>query len=796
MNSLDKHAKALELDKVLQRLAEFTSCEDAREAALNLRGETNLELARALMNQTAGAHALLARFGGPAFEGLKNVDASLSRAKAGGVLSAKELLDVGGVLRSIRALSQWRASNAGVPSVLDPLFNVLKPNGFLENAIFNAIISEEEIADSASPALGDIRRKIRVYESKARERLEKLARSPTYSKFLQESIITRRDGRYVVPVKNEYRNEVAGLVHDVSASGATVFIEPMAVVEANNAVKELQIKERGEIERILAELSAGTGEFSQNIRESYEVAVELNLIFAKARYAYHIKASTPSLNGEGRINLKAARHPLIEPQKAVPIDASLGEDFDALIVTGPNTGGKTVSIKTIGLTCMMASRGLMIPANGESEISVFNKILSDIGDEQSIEQSLSTFSAHMTNIINILNEADAGSLVLIDELGAGTDPVEGAALAIAIVEALRRRGAKIAATTHYAELKAYALETAGVENACCEFDIKTLRPTYRLLVGVPGKSNALAVCERLGLAPEVLSRARELVSNENREFENVVDRLDETRRRMEDEYDKAKRDSESARSEREAAEKLKEEITRLREREEEEARGRAARIVERAKREAYSLLREIEALKKERQTTRDAAELARRAKAAVKKSLEIVAGTADPATRAEDDADYVLPRPLVAGDAVVIRNLGKNAEVISPPDKNGNVEVRTGSIKTRVKSENLRLCENVPKKKEKSPRAAVRGESRLDAEAPTSLDLRGTSAEECVMELDRFVDRALRAGLGEFTVIHGKGTGVLRNAVARYLDASPYVKTRRLGAYGEGGDGVTIATLK
>lgn len=796
MNLFDKNSKALEFDKVLEKLAEFTCCEDARENALNLKPETNLASARALLNQTTDAYMLLARFGGPSFGGLKNVNNALSRANAGSVLNTKELLDIAGVLRVIRTLSQWRASNAGVQCVLDPLFNALQPNKYLENAIFNAIVSEEEISDNASPALADIRRKIRIQESKVREQLDKFTRSQANSKYLQENIITQRNGRYVVPVKNEYRGEIAGLVHDTSSSGATVFIEPMAVVEANNEIRVLQAKEREEIERILYELSAQAGDFSQSIKNSYECALELNLIFAKAQYAYKIKAMPPTLNDSGIINLRAARHPLIDPKKVVPVDIMLGKDFDTLVITGPNTGGKTVSIKTLGLLSMMAMCGLMIPAGDRSEISVFNEILADIGDEQSIEQSLSTFSAHMTNIIKIMETAEYGSLVLIDELGAGTDPVEGAALAMSVLEALHEKGAKIAATTHYAELKAYALETPRVENGCCEFDVATLRPTYRLLIGVPGKSNALAISEKLGLDPAVIDRARELVSSENKEFENVVDRLEATRRKMEDEYENARRLADKAQKEKEAADKQREEISKLREQELEKARSQAMRVVEQAKREAYTLLQELDKLKKEQQKAKDAAELARRARALVKRGVEAIDSAADPVTGIDDDENYVLPRTLVVGDTVIIRDIGKSAKVLSPADKNGNVEVQAGSIKTRVKLSNLRLCENAPKKKDNKSSVHLQGESRLNMTAATRLDLRGMTVDDCLIELDRFIDSGLRTGLNEFTVVHGKGTGALRAAVTRYLKASPYVKSSRLGVYGEGEDGVTIVTLK
>lgn len=796
MNLFDKNSKALEFDKVLEKLAEFTCCEDARENALNLKPETNLASARALLSQTADAYMLLARFGGPSFGGLKNVNNALSRANAGSVLNTKELLDIAGVLRVIRTLSQWRASNAGVQCVLDPLFNALQPNKYLESAIFNAIVSEEEISDNASPALADIRRKIRIQESKVREQLDKFTRSQANSKYLQENIVTQRNGRYVVPVKNEYRGEIAGLVHDTSSSGATVFIEPMAVVEANNEIRVLQAKEREEIERILYELSAQAGDFSQSIKNSYECALELNLIFAKAQYAYKIKAMPPTLNDRGIINLRAARHPLIDPKKVVPVDIMLGKDFDTLVITGPNTGGKTVSVKTLGLLSLMAMCGLMIPAGDRSEISVFNEILADIGDEQSIEQSLSTFSAHMTNIIKIMETAEYGSLVLIDELGAGTDPVEGAALAMSVLEALHEKGAKIAATTHYAELKAYALETPRVENGCCEFDVATLRPTYRLLIGVPGKSNALAISEKLGLDPAVIDRARELVSSENKEFENVVDRLEATRRKMEDEYENARRLADKAQKEKEAADKQREEISKLREQELEKARSQAMRVVEQAKREAYTLLQELDKLKKEQQKAKDAAELARRARALVKRGVEAIDSAADPVTGIDDDENYVLPRTLVVGDTVIIRDIGKSAKVLSPADKNGNVEVQTGSIKTRVKLSNLRLCENAPKKKENKSSVHLQGESRLNMSAATRLDLRGMTVDDCLIELDRFIDSGLRTGLNEFTVVHGKGTGALRAAVTRYLKASPYVKSSRLGVYGEGEDGVTIVTLK
>ena len=797
MNNYEKNIKSIEFDRVLEKLSDFCTCDDAKQDALNLKPESDLDLARALLNQTADAHMLLARFGGPSFGGLKNVNNALSRAAAGSVLSIREILDIGGVLRTIRTLSQWRASNSGVSSVLDPLFNALLPNRFLETAIFNTILSEEEISDNASPALADIRRKIKNQESKVRTQLDKLTRSSAFSKFLQDNIVTQRNGRYVVPVRSEYRNEVPGLVHDTSASGATVFVEPMAVVEANNEIKVLQSKEKEEIERILCELSVSCGEFGDSIKNSYKCAVELNLIFAKAQYAYSIKGSPAILNDKGIINLKKARHPLIDAKKVVPVDIMLGKDFDTLIVTGPNTGGKTVSLKTMGLLSLMSMCGMMIPAADRSEVSVFDKILCDIGDEQSIEQNLSTFSAHITNIIDIMAQADEKSLVLIDELGAGTDPVEGAALAVAILEQIHFQGSKIGATTHYAELKAYALNTPGVENGCCEFDVETLRPTYRLLIGVPGKSNALAISERLGLNPSVISRAENLVSGENREFESVVEKLQETRKQMEEEYANAQTLSDKAKQAKEEAENIKKEISTIRDSETEKAKAQAQKIVEKAKREANILLAELDRLKKEQAQTQNAAELARRAKSVVRRGMEAIDSAVDPVVSPDDEEDYVLPRPVKAGDNVIIRDLGKSAKVLSCADKSGNVEVLAGAIKTRVKESNLRLVDGGNKKQDK-PKSTVKfqGESRLNISPETRLDLRGMTVEECVTELDRFIDHSLRTGLSEFTVVHGKGTGALRKACTKYLKESPYVKSSRLGVYGEGEDGVTIVFLK
>ncbi|NLP47743.1 MAG: endonuclease MutS2 [Clostridiales bacterium] len=803
MPKTNRHYQALELDKILARLADLTACQDAHRMALELEPESKLDSAGALLAQTNHAYIFLARSGGPSFGGLKNVDSALNRAAAGSVLSMSELMDIGGVLKVIRSLVTWHKANSlEDESVLDFYFESLEPNKFLEEAIGNAIISEEEMADKASPLLADIRRKIRLQETKARELLEKYTRSQSYSKYLQDNIITMRNGRYVVPVKNEHRGDIPGLLHDTSASGATVFIEPMPVVEANNEIRILKSRERDEMERILAQLSAAAGEFAPSISNSYECALDLNLIFAKANLAYGMKASPPLLNDKGIINIRKARHPLIDPKSVVAVDIRLGEDFDSLVITGPNTGGKTVSIKTIGLLTLMAMCGLFIPAGDRSQISVFDRVLADIGDEQSIEQSLSTFSGHMKNIVDIIDWADEKSLVLIDELGAGTDPIEGAALAMAILEALRQRGAKIAATTHYAELKAYALQTPRVENGACEFDLASLQPTYRLLIGVPGRSNAFAISQRLGMSAEIVDTARELVASENIRFEDVVDKLESSRKAMEEEKQRAKDTAREAEQALAKAKKMQDEAKQKLEEEMESLKADALRQTEMAKREAYRLLDRIEKLNKEKDKAKDTADLARRARAGIKKSVEAIDRAATPiAPVIEFDEDYVLPRELEVGDRVLISQLAKEATVLATADNRGNIEVMAGSAKMRIKLEDLRLIEE-PKDERKlksAPRSVGKGEgqsTRQTMAADTSLDLRGMYVEDCLIELDRFIDSSLRTGLSEFTIVHGKGTGALRRAVREYLNTSPFVKSHRLGVFGEGEDGVTIVSLK
>lgn len=795
---MNRHLKALEFDKILELLSVRACNEDARDNILAIRPETNLVSASRLMKMTEDAYIMLAKYGGPSFGGLKNVSNSLSRGSAGGVLSMKELLDIAGTVRAVRAICEWRANSGQEEKSIDIYFNSLMPNKYLEDKIYSAIISEEEMSDNASQELASIRRQIKIKENSVREQLEKLIRSSSMRSMLQDAIVTQRNGRYVVPVKNEHRNSVSGLVHDTSSTGATVFIEPTGVVEANNDIRVLRGKEAQEIERILYELSCEAGGFSQEIKGSYECAVELNIIFAKAHLGYQMKGSVPNLNDNGETILNKARHPLIDPKKVVATDIRLGKEFDTLVITGPNTGGKTVAIKTIGLLSAMASSGMLVPAGDESVVSVYKNILVDIGDEQSIEQSLSTFSSHMVNIVNILDIADEHSLVLIDELGAGTDPVEGAALAMAILEKLHAQGAKIAATTHYAELKAYALQTPGVENGSCEFDVNSLRPTYRLLIGVPGRSNAFAISERLGVGKDIIDRASELVSSENLRFEDVVDKLEKSRLEMEDERTKAMEITASAKKTREKAENLLKDAEFRRDREIENARGEALRIVEHAKREANALLNEVEKLKKEAKQTKDAADLARRAKSAVNSHLNSINSAVNPVFDDIADDDYELPRPLEIGDTVFCKTIGKNATITALKDKKGTVEIATGMLKMRVKEEALRL---VDKPKEKSPQkkvtiGKVSGDSRASMQVNNRCDLRGLMVDEAILVLDRFLDDLLRSGLTECTIIHGKGTGALRAGVTQFLKGDPRIKNFRLGTFGEGENGVTIAEIK
>lgn len=783
----NKYYKSLELDKILTLLADETSMERAREAALKLEPSSGLFEARELLAETNDAHMLVGRFGTPSFGTVRDMTNALRRAQAGAVLNTLELLRIAELLRVIRSLVEWRKKSASIETKLDMRFNLLTPNKYLETKITSSILSEDEIADTASHDLQDIRRKIAIASSKVRERLDKIIHSASYQKFLQDSIITIRGGRFVIPVKAEFRSSIPGLVHDTSASGSTVFIEPMGVVEANNDIRILRSKEQAEIERILMNLSAEVGANADSLCKSYDILAQLNLIFAKANLAYKMKATAPMLNDNGKIVIKKARHPLIDPEKVVATDIELGTSFDTLVITGPNTGGKTVTLKTIGLFSIMAMCGLMIPASDNSELSVFTNVLADIGDEQSIEQSLSTFSAHMTTIIEILRRADDHSLVLIDELGSGTDPAEGAALATAILERLRSMGVRLAATTHYDEIKRFALDTNGVENGCCEFDIKTLRPTYRLLIGMPGRSNAFAISRSLGIDCDIISRAEELVSQENTRFEEVVKKLEDSRSDLEEkllEVENTKREAEQLLKE---ANERAERIEKDAKNELDLAKSQAGSIVQKARAQVYSLLDELDAIKKKQNITAED-------KAKLKAGIRNMENDADPIEHRKSD-EYVLPRKLKNGDNVLIFDIDKKGTVVEVDESSQSALIQAGIVKMRVEFSNLRLLkDDAVKKPIRKATRTVRTDVKRTAS--TEVDLRGQTAMEAIMSVDNAIDSAILMGLNTLTIIHGKGTGVLRKEVQTHLKKHPSVRSFRLGTYGEGDAGVTIAELK
>lgn len=794
-----KYLKALELDKILEMLAQETCCESARNLALSIEPETDVDEVIRSLKRTDDAFNLTLRFGTPSFIGLADPTPRLKVAMAGGTLSPRDLLNIGAVLRQSRSLSQWAHQFEDEEnSISEDLFS-LYLNNTLEREISSAIISDDEIDDNASAELASIRRKIRQTELKARDRMEKIIHSSTYQKYLQDSLITMRDGRFVVPVKAEYRGEIEGLVHDTSASGSTYFIEPIGVVEANNEIRVLQAKEKDEIERILADFSARCAECGEDIQLLFGRLMDLNVLFAKTRLASKMNAFCPTVTEDGKINLKKARHPLIDPKKVVPVDVHLGDEFTSLVITGPNTGGKTVTLKTLGLLSLMTMCGLLIPVAPGSSVSTFENILVDIGDEQSIEQSLSTFSAHMTNIVSILEEADYRSLILVDELGSGTDPVEGAALAISVLERFRQRHCRVAATTHYAELKMYAIQTEGVENACCEFDVESLKPTYRLLIGVPGRSNAFAISQKLGLDPAIISHAQALVQSENKQFEDVVDSLEASRQQYEAmTRELAEKEAEIERTRKEIR-AHKEQLSKEKAAEVQKAKEQAMRIVSDVQGQANALMDELNQIRKEKD--REAfSQKAIAARSQLKSKLDKIHDAANPITEREN-ISYTLPRPLKPGDTVLIVDIDKEGTVLQAPDKSGNVLVQAGIIRSRVKIGNLRLLD---KKKVQFNGTNVRtGKGSVKKSVNVSgrsasmeCDLRGMTVDEALLTLDSFIDNAILTHVHQITIIHGKGTGALRAAVQAHLKQHKAIRTFRLGVYGEGEAGVTVAELK
>lgn len=787
----EKSLLKLELDQVLEQLAACAGSQGGKQACLWVRPSSDLEDVNLMLEQTTAASNLCTRKGNPVFGDVTDVSESLERADRGGSLQPVELLRIAGVLRCARNIKGY-VSEDDQSTVLDTLFNALTPNKYLEDKIFGAILSEEEIADNASPALADIRRHMRIQAGKIRDSLQKIISSPAYSKFLREPIITIRQGRYVVPVKSECKNDIPGLVHDVSGTGSTYFVEPMSAVNANNALRELELKEKKEIERILAELSAEAAAHAEDINLDYSMLVQLDVIFAKAKLGYRMRAWAPIMNDRGRVELRNARHPLIDPKVVVPISLRLGTDFDSMIITGPNTGGKTVTLKTIGLLTLMAECGLHIPAGDGSTLSTFDAILADIGDEQSIAQSLSTFSSHMRTIVDVVAQCDDRTLVLFDELGAGTDPAEGAALAMAIIEFCRKMGSCVVATTHYAELKLYAMRTKGVINASCEFNVETLRPTYKLLIGIPGKSNAFAISRKLGLSEDILKEADDLVGKNDKDFEDVLSQLEQQRQQMEAariEAERLKRETESIKkqSEQATAQLQKEKDKAL-----EAARREAQKIIEDARFAANAASEELKALRKQLQTSADASNINQR-QAEIRRNLNEME---DKIRAAQPKVERPAPkRGILVGDTVELLKLGTKASVLAI-NKDGTYQLQAGILKLTAKENEIYLLENENPYQTKGGRPAHSGrEMKLTAMAQ-EVDLRGMDAVEAICVLDNYLDSAMRGNLHSVRIIHGKGTGVLRNAVHQSLRKNKFIKTFRLGVYGEGEDGVTIAEFK
>ena len=784
----EKSLLKLELDQVLVLLSECAGSRGGKEACLKVRPTSDLEDVQLLLEQTTAASDLCTKKGNPVFGDVTDVSASLERADRGGSLQPVELLRIAGVLRCARNIKGY-VSEDDKATVLDALFNALTANKYLEDKIFGAILSEEEIADNASPALADIRRHMRIQAGKIRDSLQKVISSPAYSKYLRDPIITIRDGRYVVPVKSECKNDVPGLVHDVSATGSTYFIEPMSAVNANNALRELELKEKKEIERILAELSSEAAAHREDINLDYAMLVQLDVIFAKAKLAYRMRAWAPIMNDQGRVELRKARHPLIDPKTVVPISVRLGSDFDTMIITGPNTGGKTVTLKTIGLLTLMAECGLHVPAGDGSVLSTFDAILADIGDEQSIAQSLSTFSSHMKTIVDVVAQCDDRTLVLFDELGAGTDPAEGAALAMAIIEFCRKMNSRVVATTHYAELKLYAMRTKGVINASCEFDVETLRPTYKLLIGIPGKSNAFAISRKLGLSEEILKEADDLVGKSDKDFEDVLTQLEQQRQQMESARLEAERLKAETAKIKQQSEEYHAQLRKEKEKAMEAARKEAQYIIEEARAAANIASEELKALRKQLQDSADASGINAR-QAELRRNLNEV----EDKIRAQRPTEK-RPEPkrkVMVGDTVELLKLGTKASVLAI-NKDGSYQLQAGILKLTAKPDEIYLLENENPYKVKQGRPAHSGREMKMAAMNTEVDLRGMDTVEAITVLERYLDEAMRSNLGTVRIIHGKGTGALRAAVQQSLRKNKFVKKFRLGVYGEGEDGVTIA---
>lgn len=789
---MEKSLITLEFPAVLALLAAQAVCDETKERIEKIRPSLDAREVALLLQETTAARNMMDIHGAPALTNLHPVAAALQRASLGGVLNTRELLQIASVLRTARNVAAY--SGVGEErTCIHSIFRSLSPNKYLEEKISGAILSEDEIADNASPELADIRRKIRVTSGKAREVLQRLISSSS-AKYLQEAIVTIRANRFVVPVKAEYKGSIPGLVHDVSASGSTYFIEPMGAVKANNELRELLSKEEKEIQRILAMLSREAASFQEEILRDYDLLLALDLIFARGKLSYQMNGMEPKLVEDGSLIFRHARHPLLDPKKAVPVDLQLGVDFDTLVITGPNTGGKTVTLKTAGLLALMAQCGMHLPVDDGSQVSVFQKVLADIGDEQSIEQSLSTFSSHITNIVQVLGEADEHSLLLFDELGAGTDPVEGAALAVAIIEEARSLGAKVAATTHYAELKLYAMTTERVENASCEFDVETLQPTYRLLIGIPGKSNAFAIARRLGLPEHVIEDAAGHIDRQNIQFEDALSQMERQRQELEQEKREAARlrrqieeDSKAAAAHRKVLETEKAKLL-------DEARAEAQEILAEARAVSNTVFHELDEMKKRQRKEQDWQSVNQQ-----RSALRHRINEADEkfSTRSQVPEEEPETPPAKVGDTVELKKIGTRAQVLAV-NKDGSLQLQAGILKISAKQSEVRVVDAPKHNAQKQMRRMVRRvQSQVRASgARPELDIRGMTGDEGVAMVDRFLDDAVLAHLTTVTIIHGKGTGALRQAIHQHLKTCKYVKSYRLGRYGEGETGVTIVELK
>ncbi len=781
----DRAIRVLEFNKIRDKLSAFALTESGKDLCQTLVPVSNEAEVINRLAYTEEAVCILAYTGSNPLIGFNSPGDSLTLAEKGGILSPKMLLNIAGILRASRTTKDALVTDRQNTPLITSMANGLQPLRSLQEDIDTAILSEEEIADAASATLADIRRHIRLVNEKIRERLNTMAHGSAFSKYLMESIVTVRNGRYVLPVKSEYRSSVPGIVHDQSSTGATLFIEPFAVIEIGNDLKELKTKEREEIQRILQALSAEVGDSASMISRNIAILSELDFIFAKALLARDMDAICPKVNKRGYLRFVKVRHPLIDREKVVPCDLWLGDDFSSLIITGPNTGGKTVTLKTVGLMSMMAQSGLHIPGQLGTEVAIFDQIYADIGDEQSIEQSLSTFSSHMTNITQIMQDVDQNDLVLFDELGAGTDPIEGAALAQAILDRLRRRGIRCVATTHYSELKVYALTTKNVENASVEFDVSTLRPTYRLSIGVPGKSNAFDISRKLGLDESLIDTAKGLLNHEAVAFEDVIANAEYHRQIAQKERELA----EQARAEtvklRNEAEKLMREIEEKRLTATTKAKEEARKIVDKARRDADGIISDLKALKRNAQVQDH--EVNR-----LRKELDTQSDNYAP-TLKKIGGKSLSKADIKIGDVVMVESLGTTATILSLPDSKGEVQVQAGIMKMKVKADQLSVSEA---KKEKAKSHVHADTGRATSYVSLSCDVRGMNLEEALENVDRYLDEAVLAGLHEVTIVHGKGMGVLRNGVTQHLRKHMHVRSSRLGAFGEGEDGVTVVSLK